>query len=124
MRDGVCLSGGNLGACGSVGVAVRLCCCDAHTYTGIFLDYCRQKVAPETMRLLLQLAEEMGLANKIKAMFAGQKINVTENRAVLHVALRARPDQVIEVDGKNVVPEVHAVLSRMKKFAHQIRTGR
>ena len=79
---------------------------------GLILDYSKNRIAPETMVLLVQLAEERGLAAKRDAMFRGDKINVTENRAVLHTALRAPADAVIEVDGRNVVPDVHAVLSQ------------
>src|SRR5438309_3557419 len=75
------------------------------------------------MRLLLQLAGSSGLQERIEAMFRGEKINVTEQRAVLHVALRAPKDQVIVVDGKNVVPEIHAVLDKMADFSNRIRSG-
>ncbi|MCS7048641.1 MAG: glucose-6-phosphate isomerase, partial [Verrucomicrobiae bacterium] len=90
---------------------------------GIYLDYSKQRVTEETMRLLRALAEECGLREAIAAMFRGDKINVTENRAVLHVALRAPRDAVITVDGENVVPKVHAVLDRMARFAEQVRRG-
>jgi glucose-6-phosphate isomerase len=90
---------------------------------GIFLDYSKNRVTDKTMRLLVELAEESGLRERIDAMFSGRKINITEDRAVLHVALRARPDQVIEVDGRNVVPEVHEVLDRMSAFADRVRSG-
>ncbi len=90
---------------------------------GIFLDYSKHRVTDETVRLLLALADEAGLRARIDAMFAGEKINVTERRAVLHVALRAPRDAVITVDGKNVVPDVHAVLDRMAEFATRIRSG-
>ena len=90
---------------------------------GIFLDYSKNRVTDETLRLLLQLAEESGLREQIDAMFRGEKINVTEDRAVLHVALRAPRGASIVVDGKNVVPEVHAVLDRMAAFS-DARAGR
>jgi glucose-6-phosphate isomerase len=84
---------------------------------GLYLDYSKHRVTDETLRLLVQLAEQAGLRERIDAMFRGEKINVTENRAVLHVALRAPRGQSILVDGKDVVPEVHAVLDRMAEFA-------
>ncbi|MBV8459169.1 MAG: glucose-6-phosphate isomerase [Acetobacteraceae bacterium] len=90
---------------------------------GIFLDYSKQRITDETLRLLLQLAAERGVAERRDAMFRGEKINVTERRAVLHVALRAPWDARIEVDGQNVVPEVHAVLARMAGFATAVRSG-
>jgi glucose-6-phosphate isomerase len=90
---------------------------------GLFLDYSKQRITDETLTLLLQLAEESGLRDRIDAMFSGQKINLTENRAVLHVALRAPSGQKILVDGQDVVPEVHLVLDRMAGFADQIRSG-
>lgn len=90
---------------------------------GIYFDYSKHRVTRETLDLLIQLAEESGLREKIDAMFRGDKINVTENRAVLHVALRAPADAVIEVDGVNVVPGVHEVLAKMTSFAEKIRTG-
>jgi glucose-6-phosphate isomerase len=90
---------------------------------GIFLDYSKNRITGETLRLLFELAEERGVAQRRDAMFAGEKINVTENRAVLHVALRAPRDTRIEVDGENVVPEVHAVLERMSEFSDRIRNG-
>jgi len=91
--------------------------------SGIYLDYSKNRITDITIRLLLQLAEAAGLRNRIDAMFSGDKINVTEQRAVLHVALRAPKDQVIVVDGQNVVPEVHAVLDRMAVFADRVRSG-
>ena len=91
---------------------------------GVFLDYSKNRIDDETLRLLLELAEQCGLRARIDAMFRGEKINVTEHRAVLHVALRAPRGASILVDGKNVVPEVHAVLDRMAEFAHRIRSGR
>jgi glucose-6-phosphate isomerase len=90
---------------------------------GIFLDYSKQRITDETLRLLLQLAAERRVAERRDAMFRGEKINVTERRAVLHVALRAPWDARIEVDGQNVVPEVHAVLARMAGFATAVRSG-
>jgi glucose-6-phosphate isomerase len=90
---------------------------------GIFLDYSKNRVTDETLSLLFQLARESGLAERIPAMFRGEKINVTEHRAVLHVALRAPRDEKIVVDGVNVVPEVHAVLDRMADFSNRVRSG-
>jgi len=90
---------------------------------GLFLDYSKNRITDETLALLLKLAEESGLQQRINALFAGEKINITENRAVLHVALRAPKDQVITVDGKNAVPEVHAVLDKMTDFSHRVRSG-
>src|SRR5579885_1532052 len=90
---------------------------------GIFLDYSKNRVTDETLRLLLQLANEAGLRERIDAMFRGDKINVTEERAVLHVALRAPEGTRIEVDGENVVPGVHDVLHKMAHFAAQVRGG-
>jgi glucose-6-phosphate isomerase len=90
---------------------------------GIYFDYSKNRVTDDTLRLLVQLAEESGLRARIDGMFAGEKLNVTEQRAVLHVALRAPKGQVILVDGKDVVPEVHAVLDRMCAFADRVRTG-
>ena len=90
---------------------------------GIFLDYSKNRLTDETLRLLVQLAEECGLRERIGAMFSGQKINVTEDRAVLHVALRAPRGASILVDGVNVVPEVHAVLEKMAAFATRVRDG-
>lgn len=91
---------------------------------GLFLDYSKNRINAATLRGLRQLAKETDLRGKIGAMFRGDKINVTENRAVLHVALRAPRDAVIRVDGKNVVPEVHAVLNRMANFANRVRAGK
>jgi glucose-6-phosphate isomerase len=91
---------------------------------GIYFDYSKHRVTDETIRLLLQLAEEAGLRERIDAMFNGEKINITENRAVLHVALRAPRDATITVDGNNVVPDVHAVLDRMAGFSETVRSGR
>ncbi len=90
---------------------------------GLFLDYSKNRVTDETLRLLLQLAEESGLKQRIEAMFRGDKINVTEKRAVLHVALRAPRSASILVDGENVVPQVHEVLDKMAVFANRIRSG-
>jgi glucose-6-phosphate isomerase len=90
---------------------------------GLSLDYSKHRITAETMRLLLALAEETGLRARIDAMFAGEKINMTEGRAVLHVALRAPRGATIMTDGKNVVPEVHAVLDRMSDFSRRVRDG-
>jgi glucose-6-phosphate isomerase len=90
---------------------------------GLFLDYSKNRVTGETLKLLFDLAKESGLGSRIKAMFGGEKINVTENRAVLHVALRAPRGATFRVDGKNVVPEVHAVLDKMSAFSKRIRSG-
>ena len=90
---------------------------------GIYLDYSKNRVTDETLRLLVQLAEESGLRARIDAMFRGEKVNVTEQRAALHVALRAPASAAIAVDGENVVPGVHAVLERMAAFADRVRSG-
>ena len=90
---------------------------------GIYLDYSKNRITHETLGLLLQLAEESGLRARIEAMFSGEKINLSERRAVLHVALRAPKGQSILVDGENVVPEVHTVLDRMTDFANRVRGG-
>ena len=90
---------------------------------GLFLDYSKNRITEKTLKLLLQLAKESDLRARIDAMFGGEKINVTENRAVLHVALRAPKDATILVDGKNVVPEVHAVLDKMADFSNRVRSG-
>jgi glucose-6-phosphate isomerase len=90
---------------------------------GIYFDYSKNRITDETVTLLLQLAEESGLRSRIDAMFRGEKINVTEKRAVLHVALRAPKAQSILVDGEDVVPQVHAVLDRMADFAAAVRGG-
>ena len=90
---------------------------------GVFLDYSKNRITDETIRLLVQLAEESGLREGIEAMFRGEKINVTENRAVLHVALRAPREASIMVDGENVVPKVHAVLDRTAAFSQRVRSG-
>jgi glucose-6-phosphate isomerase len=90
---------------------------------GIFLDYSKNRITDETLKLLLQLAEESGLRARIDAMFRGEKINITEDRAVLHVALRAPKGATIVVDGENVVPQVHAVLDKMTDFSDRVRSG-
>ena len=90
---------------------------------GLYLDYSKNRVTDETLKLLFALAEQSGLRGRIDAMFSGEKINITEKRAVLHVALRAPKDESILVDGKNVVPEVHAVLDRMGDFSNRVRSG-
>ncbi len=90
---------------------------------GLFLDYSKNRVTAETMQLLMKLAEESGLRQHIDAMFSGEKINVTEKRAVLHVALRAPREASIQVDGEDVVPHVHAVLDRMAEFSNRVRSG-
>jgi glucose-6-phosphate isomerase len=90
---------------------------------GIYLDYSKNRITDETIRLLLELAASSGLRERIDAMFKGEKINVTENRAVLHIALRAPREQSIIVDGENVVPEVHAVLDKMANFSNRVRSG-
>src|SRR3989440_11647954 len=90
---------------------------------GLYLDYSKNRITEETLGLLLRLAEEYGLRERIDAMFRGDKINVTESRAVLHVALRAPRGTSIVVDGKNVVPDVHAVLDAMTDFAKRVRSG-
>ncbi|PIQ24982.1 glucose-6-phosphate isomerase [bacterium (Candidatus Blackallbacteria) CG17_big_fil_post_rev_8_21_14_2_50_48_46] len=90
---------------------------------GIYFDYSKHRVTAETLSLLVQLAEESGLKEKIEAMFQGQRINHTENRAVLHVALRTPADQELLYEGQNVVPEVQAVLAKMKNFSEKVRSG-
>jgi glucose-6-phosphate isomerase len=90
---------------------------------GLYLDYSKNRITKETVSLLLQLADECGLRDKIDAMFRGDKINITENRAVLHVALRAPAGATITVDGQNVVPEVHAVIDKMAVFSERVRSG-
>ena len=92
-------------------------------YEDLLFDYSKQRVTGETMRLLNQLAEEQGIPDARERMFRGEKINFTEKRAVLHVALRAPPDAVIEVDGDNVVPKVHQVRRRMGELSAQVRSG-
>ena len=90
---------------------------------GLYLDYSKNRITDKTLKLLLQLAAESDLRARIDAMFSGEKINITEKRAVLHVALRAPKNESIIVDGKNVVPEVHAVLDRMTAFSNRVRSG-
>jgi glucose-6-phosphate isomerase len=90
---------------------------------GIYLDYSKHRITDETLTLLRQLAEESGLRQRIDAMFRGEKINLTENRAALHVALRAPRGAAIVVDGENVVPQVHAVLDKMAEFSNRVRSG-
>jgi glucose-6-phosphate isomerase len=90
---------------------------------GLYMDYSKHRVTDETIRLLIALADECGLRSKIDAMFSGEKINITEKRAVLHVALRAPRGEKIVVDGEDVVPKVHEVLDRMSGFARRIRDG-
>ena len=90
---------------------------------GLFLDYSKNRVTDQTLKLLFNLAKESSLRSRIDAMFSGEKINITENRAVLHIALRAPKGASILVDGKNVVPDVHAVLDKMTGFAERIRSG-
>jgi len=90
--------------------------------TGLFLDYSKNRITDETVKLLIKLAEESGLRSRIDAMFRGDKINVTEKRAVLHVALRAPRTASIIVDGENVVPQVHAVLDKMADFSNRVRS--
>jgi glucose-6-phosphate isomerase len=90
---------------------------------GLFLDYSKNRVTDQTIKLLVQLANQSGLRERIAAMFNGEKINLTENRSVLHVALRAPRDAIVIVDGRNVVPEVHSVLEKMGDFANRVRSG-
>ena len=90
---------------------------------GVYLDYSKNRINDETLKLLIELAEQSGLRARIDAMFRGEKINVTENRAVLHVALRAPKGASIIVDGQNVVPQVHAMLDKMADFANRVRSG-
>jgi glucose-6-phosphate isomerase len=91
--------------------------------SGLYLDYSKNRITDETLKLLYQLANESDLRARIDAMFRGEKINITENRAVLHVALRAPKGASIVVDGENVVPRVHAVLDKMEDFSHRVRSG-
>jgi glucose-6-phosphate isomerase len=95
----------------------------AHEAAGLYFDYSKQRVGDDTLRLLLDLADACGLHARIEAMFRGERINATEDRAVLHVALRAPLGERIELDGQDVVPEVHAVLARMADFADKVRSG-
>src|SRR5450432_363777 len=90
---------------------------------GLFLDYSKNRITGETVKLLIRLADESRLQERVDAMFRGDKINITEKRAVLHIALRAPRGASIVVDGENVVPNVHAVLDRMTKFANRLRSG-
>ena len=90
---------------------------------GLYFDYAKHRATDETLDLLVQLARQAGLPERIEAMFRGDKINVTEHRAVLHVALRAPKGTSIVVDGENVVPQVHAVLDRMTTFCERVRSG-
>jgi glucose-6-phosphate isomerase len=90
---------------------------------GIYFDYSKHLVTAETMQLLVELAQSLGVSQRIEAMFRGEKINITEKRAVLHVALRTPPEKSILVDGENVVPQVHAVLNKMAAFADRVRSG-
>jgi len=90
---------------------------------GIYFDYSKHRITDKTLKLLLQLAKESGLKARIDAMFRGEKINVTEKRAVLHVALRAPKGQSIVVDGQDIVPQVHAVLDKMTDFSNRVRSG-
>src|SRR3954471_6056408 len=90
---------------------------------GVYLDYSKNRVNAETLKLLIELAQQAGLRARIDAMFRGDKINITENRAVLHIALRAPKGTSIIVDGKNVVPDVHTVLAKMADFANRVRSG-
>src|SRR5262245_3502650 len=90
---------------------------------GVFLDYSKNRITDDTLRLLRQLASERGLRERIDAMFRGDKLNLTEDRSVLHVALRAPRGATIVVDGVNVVPEVHAVIDKMGAFCARVRTG-
>jgi glucose-6-phosphate isomerase len=90
---------------------------------GLYLDYSKNRITDETLRLLLNLATESGLKERIGAMFSGERINITENRAVLHVALRAPEGSSVVFDGVNVVPQVHEVLGKMTLFADNVRSG-
>src|SRR5271170_7581473 len=90
---------------------------------GIYFDYSKHRITDETLKLLLQLAEESGLRARIESMFRGDKINVTEKRAVLHVALRAPKGQSIILDDEDVVPQVHAVIEKMANLSDRIRSG-
>ena len=99
----------------------ELMCAEA---VGLYLDYSKNRITDETLKLLIKLAEESGLRTRIDSMFRGEKINVTENRAVLHVALRAPKGATILVDGENVVPQVHAVLEKMADFSNRVRNGK
>src|ERR1044071_2221241 len=91
--------------------------------TGLYLDYSKNCITDETLKLLVQLAEQSGLRERIDAMFRGEQINVTEHRAVLHVALRAPRGASIVVDGENVAPQVHTILDKMADFSNRVRNG-
>src|SRR5437660_2743496 len=91
---------------------------------GLYLDYSKHRITDESLRLLVRLAAARGLRARIDAMYSGEKINTTEDRAVLHIALRAPRDAHILVDGHDVVPDVHAVLDRMETFAERVRSGK
>ncbi|MGX7681915.1 glucose-6-phosphate isomerase [Jatrophihabitans sp. DSM 45814] len=95
----------------------------ATQFEGIYFDYSKHRITDETLRLLIALAEESGLSERIAAMFDGEHINITEDRAVLHVALRAAADEHISFDGHDVVPDVHDVLAKMASFANRVRSG-
>ena len=90
---------------------------------GLTLDYSKNRITDETMALLFELAREAGVPERMQQMFRGEKINTTENRAVLHVALRNRTNSPIVVDGEDVMPKVNHVLQRMGEFAHEVRSG-
>src|SRR6185295_13285621 len=90
---------------------------------GLYFDYSKNRITNETLKLLFRLAEESGLQSRIEAMFSGEKINRTENRAVLHTALRAPRGSSVVVDGEDVVPKVHAVLDKMAAFSERVRSG-
>ena len=90
---------------------------------GLYLDFSKNRITDRTLKLLVQLANECGVKAKVEDMFTGKRINITENRSVLHVALRAPKNATILVDGKNVVPDVHAVLEKMGKFCERVRSG-
>src|SRR5262249_6063681 len=90
---------------------------------GVYLDYSKHRVTDETVELLVELADQAGLAERIEAMFRGDRINVTEGRSVLHTALRLPREATLVVDGRDVVAEVHEVLDRMTAFAERIRSG-
>ena len=90
---------------------------------GVYLDYSKNRITDETIALLIELADQVGLRARIEAMFRGEKINTTEDRAVLHVALRAPRGASIFVDGANVVPQVHGVLDKMAQFSDRVRSG-
>src|SRR5947209_3469196 len=88
---------------------------------GVYLDYSKNRITDQTLKLLFQLAEESDLRARIDAMFRGDKVNITEDRAVLHVALRAPQEATIVVNGQNVVPQVHAVLDKLTDFCNRLR---